>query len=608
MSGLFRRARAIRTRLNLLGEDISRDDFVMDFSDDERQHVMSDIETMLQDGRAGSDDSELRFEPRKKAFVLPLVLNLGALVILAVGTFVMFLLFDRGEENLASTGRSLSSAEGRILENLRREAEAELGAKDAELNDYRSKLADLESQRALLENQTDSIIAEREEALRREFEGNLAAERARLSGEGVSGEELTSALAAYETEIRNEYETSLETARQEARDEENRRIAELDAQRQEYQGLIAQADADRQQIEQELASRDDQIAELAARSEADAAQAGEASRQLSDLKAQQDRDRLVTDQITAFYSDIGDARSRGDAASALGTLDALEAYLAEPAIAGSVVVRSRRNTDRFLIPALRRLIELENRPAGETEPAETVVVVDEEAQNTLSALAAGASRGTGLSEAGDFDGAREAWLSAFSAVPELETAFRAILNRQPAVVAAPAGTVLTQADLTAARNEGAAQARASYAGELEVARSEGRAEARAEAESNLAAAREEAREEGYNAGRNEAAGETSEVVSALRERLSSLESGIRGLRDRYSDSLDSVRESDAVRQESLVDLLESKLTIKSGLDEALHRELDSYADSVGKLKDRQARESVYGEIVEYLTELSIGTN
>jgi chromosome segregation ATPase len=596
MSGLFRRARAIRTRLNLLGEDIDRDGFVTDISDDERQHVMSDIDTMLQDGRVSTDDSELRFEPKNKAFMLPLVLNLGALVILVVGTLVMFLLFDRSEENLASTGRSLSSAEGRILENLRREAEAELGAKDAELDDYRSRLADLESQRELLENQTDSIIAEREEALRREYEGNLAAERARLSQEGVSGEELTLALASYETEIRNEFEASLETARQDARDEENRRIAELDAQRQEYQGLIDRADADRQRIQQELAARDDQIAELAAQSEAEAAQAGEASRQLTDLRAQQDRDKLVSDQINAFYSEIGTARNRDDSESALETLNALEAYLAEPAIAGSAVVLSRGETDRFLVPALRRLIELENQPVGD----DAVVSIDEDAQNTLTALAAGASQGRRLSESGDFDGAREAWLSAFSAVPELEEAFREVLDRESTVVAAPVGVVLTDADLKAAREEGAAGARASFAEDLENARIAGRAEALAETETNLT----DARQEGYIAGRADATDEADEVISGLRERLSSLETGIRGLRDRYTASLESVRETESERQESLVELLQSKLTIKGGLEEALHDELDTYADSVGSLQENQARESVYGDIVDFLTALT----
>ncbi|MCK5736323.1 MAG: hypothetical protein KAH21_07575, partial [Spirochaetaceae bacterium] len=101
MSGLFRRARALRTRMDLLGE-LKNDDFVLDISDDDKESVLSDIDSMLQDDRIRMDEGAMRFIPKKKAFVLPLLLNVGAVVILGVGAFFMWRFFDRSETALVN--------------------------------------------------------------------------------------------------------------------------------------------------------------------------------------------------------------------------------------------------------------------------------------------------------------------------------------------------------------------------------------------------------------------------------------------------------------------------------------------------------------------------
>ncbi|MCK5249044.1 MAG: hypothetical protein KAJ98_03715, partial [Spirochaetaceae bacterium] len=77
MSGLFRRARALRTRMDLLGE-LENNDFVLNIPDVEKQSVLSDIDSMLKDDRIRMDEGALRFVPGKRSFTLPLLLNLGA--------------------------------------------------------------------------------------------------------------------------------------------------------------------------------------------------------------------------------------------------------------------------------------------------------------------------------------------------------------------------------------------------------------------------------------------------------------------------------------------------------------------------------------------------
>ena len=57
-------------------------------------------------------------------------------------------------------------------------------------------------------------------------------------------------------------------------------------------------------------------------------------------------------------------------------------------------------------------------------------------------------------------------------------------------------------------------------------------------------------------------------------------------------------------QDRLVDLLEAKLKIKSGLDSDLHESLDAYADATADFRELETREAVYAEIVEFLSALS----
>ena len=144
MSGLFRRARALRTRLDLLGE-LENDDFVLNIPDEEKQSVLSGIDSMLKDDRIRMDEGALRFVPGKRSFTLPLLLNLGAALILGLGTLVLLRVFDRNETAVVKREVGLESAEGKILERLRLKSETELSVKDREIADIRSLLSDLDN-------------------------------------------------------------------------------------------------------------------------------------------------------------------------------------------------------------------------------------------------------------------------------------------------------------------------------------------------------------------------------------------------------------------------------------------------------------------------------
>ncbi len=551
MSGLFRRARALRTRMDLLGE-LQNDDLVLEIPEDEKQSVLSGIDSMLKDDRIRMDEGSLRFNPKKKSFVLPLLLNVGAVVILAVGAFYMWGFFGRSETVLAAPDIVLESAEGRILDRLRQDAEAELGAKDREISNIKSLLENLENQKSLLAGETESKLAEREDELRKEFDTVLAAEQARLSESGISGNDLTLALAAYEAEVRNGFESDLSDAQAAAAAEQERQLAELDAQRSQYENQILAADAERNNLQSELDSRKTELAELA---RVKAVEADEATRQLDELRTLQEQERNITAQIIAFYERVGSARSADDPETAMATLDSLESYLEEDGIRGTGVVESRREIDSFLTGALRRLIILES---SDEAPAEI-----------LAGLAAGAVTGTQLSDAGDIDAAREVWRDAFSAMPELEEAFDSALT---------GAAVLTAAQLVSARDEGLAEG-------LQIGRSE----------------TEVVRQEGFDSGRIRGREESAEEIDGLEALLASVSSGLETLQERYRRALDKNEDVVGESRKRLLSLLDTKLTIKSELDPSLHESLEDYTDTTGDIRELEGREAVYVEILEFLS-------
>ncbi len=592
MSGFFHRARVYRTRVNLLGEAMSQDDFVQEIPDEERITVLSDIDTMLKDGREGLALEVQTFTPKRRAYVFPLLLNIGALLILGIGALVMFRLFDQGESEILISNGAVSSAEGRILDRLRRESEAQLGAKDSELAGIRTLLSDLESEKALLEVETESRIFETEEALRLEFEASLASERARLADDGVSGNELSVALVAFESEMRNQFDADLLSARNEAEAEQARRIAELNEQRVEYESQIVASDAERSLIENELESRNAELEELEAQRIAEVGQVGAATRQLEQFQATRDQAKLITDQILAFYGRVGTARSADDPDTTLRLLDSLENYLTEDGIRNSAVVVERREADAFLIDALRRLVILENENPSTADT--TTIVGNDGSSEILAALNTGASVGTRLSAGGNAEGARRAWLDTFSAVPELEEAFRAAIRdaensgRSTGALAAAglAGGAAASADeLAAARSEGLAQGRSI---ERDLARGE------IDSATDLA----------FASGQQKGIAESEDVITGLQGQLASLTGNIDTLFNRYSQALARNRDDVSDQQDKLIDLLESKLVIKSGLDENLYSDLDEYTDATGDYRELQSREAVYAEIVEFLSALS----
>jgi hypothetical protein len=152
VSGLFRRALEIRnhTQENLEGEE-----FVLDessgISKEDQQEILREIEKVSQESRISVTPETMAIKAVKKGFLFPLLVNVLFVILLAGGGFTLYTLFQRGETVLMEEGGAIASAEGKLIEELKKESEAALQAKNREINQIQAQLQDIDKQRQELQ-------------------------------------------------------------------------------------------------------------------------------------------------------------------------------------------------------------------------------------------------------------------------------------------------------------------------------------------------------------------------------------------------------------------------------------------------------------------------
>jgi DNA repair exonuclease SbcCD ATPase subunit len=415
VSGLFRRALEIRnhTQENLEGEE-----FVLDessgISKEDQQEILREIEKVSQESRISVTPETMAIKAVKKGFLFPLLVNVLFVVLLAGGGFTLYTLFQRGETVLMEEGGAIASAEGKLIEELKKESEAALQAKNREINQIQAQLQDIDKQRQELQSNMDTQVAVREAELRSALETELAAERERLRQQGISEADITSRLQILGSEKTAEFQTELETFKQQAEEERRRQEENLITLQQEYQQNLALAETDRQRVLEEADARE---AELKARLDAQAEQLEqatlEAKAELNKLAAQQEKQVLAAGQLTGFYSKVKEDLEEGDYNSALEDLEAVREYLDDPSVATLPNILQRREIELFVVDSISNLVE------GEMQRSEadtTSLIASAELLNTMKNRVV---EGDTLFRQGDIAGAEDKYREALDLIPEI---------------------------------------------------------------------------------------------------------------------------------------------------------------------------------------------
>jgi hypothetical protein len=337
-----------------------------DITFEEQVEIIGEINEVLEKNRIEIKPDTFAFTPKKQGSLIPLLINGGALVVLAAGAFFLLAFFNREERFLIRDSATVLTAEGKLIEALREESEQQLSEKDQQIASIQARLEELRKQAETARLETEAKIREREIQLRSELESQLEEEQEKLRGEGLTTAVINDQLRSLEQRLTSENEKRLTDFRNQSEAELAEKEAEIEALEEQYRQSLLRFQQERSALQQQFSQRE---AELQAQLEQQAAEAQSAQAQVADqlaqIREQRQREQLVFDQILSSYNQVEDALESGRYDAALRDLSNLESYLSQSSIAALPAIQDRLPTERFLIASLRNLIAAQRAPAPE---------------------------------------------------------------------------------------------------------------------------------------------------------------------------------------------------------------------------------------------------
>ena len=346
------------------------DEMTAGISEEDQKQIILQIDRVVAENRINVDQDIFRLNPEKKSIVFPIMVNISAVVVLALGIALLAWLFRAEEQQLIEARRVVPATESLLIDEIRREAERELAEKDQEIQEIEARLAAIANERSAIESDVQNQIAAREQELRQEFEAELEAERQRLQALNLSDEDLAAQLAAFEAQRQQELEAQLNQFRAEALAEQERLERELARAEQEFNQNLTAANQERLALEQENQQRLAAIQrELETQQAAGQAQLSAAQAELRMLSEQAQRERIIRTQITGFFSGIAQAINTGNLPLARSRITDLRRLLNEESTLRIEPLREQQPSNLALVQSLENYVNLLERIAEDDSQA-----------------------------------------------------------------------------------------------------------------------------------------------------------------------------------------------------------------------------------------------
>ncbi len=394
-----------------------QDDLLTFASEEERNEILAEIEEVVKQNQITVSDEIFRLNPLKRSFWLPTIIITLSIAAVGATFYLSSRMFETRQESMNLEVSAVASAEGRLIEELKRESDARIAAKEEEILRIQEELGKIEEQSKNLQSDFQTALERREIELRAEMESALLVERARLQKLDITPEELDNRLRDFEIQKQQELQAKIEEYRIESQAALRAKEEELARSRDAAQQILVQTNAEKEKLAADAAERE---AELTARYEAErqalTAESSDARARLEEIARLQETENLVTDQILAFYQSIMNSMENGQYEAALTGIASLRTLLDDPKIDNLPRIAKRRGVERLILDTLEGEIEVELN----TESADTGDLVNT-AQRLLNARALVAQAETAKTE-GRRDEARELYNQAITALPSIKAA------------------------------------------------------------------------------------------------------------------------------------------------------------------------------------------
>jgi hypothetical protein len=385
-----------------------------DVSAEDQRDLLAEIDRVSQENRIAVSPEVFRFRPSRRGFILPLLVNAAAVLALVAGLLASSFIGRRDDRRISEGLGVLRSAEGRLMQELRRELEDRLRGKDLEIAQVQERLASIRNERDQLVLTMEEKIRQREQELRQALEAELAAERARLQASGETRERIATLLDRIEQARSAENREQLDAYRRQLQAERLALETDLGRLQGEYEGQLNALNRDRVSLLAEYDQREQGLRRDLEQQQAQLSrQELQARQELELLKAQEEKEDRVEAQILGFYSSVQKSIVAGDSGGALASLGELNRFLEDPELRSLPEVEGRLRIDRFLIAELARRIR------GDMEQSSTRLSELLGSAQLLDRLRESAQEAQALAASGQQDAATRQYRSAFSLIPQL---------------------------------------------------------------------------------------------------------------------------------------------------------------------------------------------
>ena len=425
MRGLLRKALALRTKGKLEDalkpaerpvEDPEAQDTSTGISVEERRQIADQIDRLMADNRIEVSPESLSYVSKRNGALLPLFSNIAILSAAVIALFAISQFLNRQEKSIATSGMAILTAESKLIAALRQEADQQLQQRDRAIVDAQNKLNAVRREKEQLRGQADSTLHAREQELKNAFDSTIAAERDRLEKQGMAPASVEQKMKTFQEAERQKLAQELASSRQRAEAElaarqqaflsaETQHQSELEAARQERLRLQGESRQKEAELQKQI--------EKAHQAEGEGARVGA---ELARLRALQDQENLVNDQITAGYAQVNVSLQASQYDQALERLAVLRKILDNDSMEALPAVQRRRAVETFIIGSLEELVK--TRQAG--APAD--------GSSLIKDLSEMIKQGDELSHSGNVQGARMAYQAAIEKVPPLAAAFGKLQN------------------------------------------------------------------------------------------------------------------------------------------------------------------------------------
>jgi len=369
---------------------------------EDRREITAQIDEISRKNRISITPERLAITPLKKGFLFPLLVNLIAIGCTAGALWGLSVLFSQKEAQYSSSAGTLNSAEGKLIQELKKDAESRISEKDKQISDFQSRLAAMEQEQTKLQASFEQRLAAKESELKAQLQKELEQEKARLIALGLSDLVIQERLKKFEQEKMAAIQKEIDSYKTALAAERAASEANYDKLRKEYQNSIASLNDERKKIQEESQRREEQLRssmeaktqELAAQAQQASAGLAQAKAELAKMEEQRKNTAAAEDRIVGLYLAVRSALQENRYEDAVTNAAALRSYLLDPSLASLTGLQNRRPADLFAADVFSQLArtQLEQAKTDNTlllSQAELVAAVRDLTAQAQTALKAG---------------------------------------------------------------------------------------------------------------------------------------------------------------------------------------------------------------------------